>query len=262
MTQLSNSWGERWLLWHCRLIWGGSLYPKSKTPRGRMVGLSGHPCQTPQDPGREAESPGSGLPLHKYSRGRGSSKELSQRLSSQRSSFQGNVSPSASTEEPPLSPPQRSWTPEPQTSFPNMVCLVSLLHLCDQTLLWEDQAGSAPPWCPVTTQTSMTTVSNRLMMLQPWLEKQRCNILSTVLSFYCLSVSKLHSFQKKHEMIKNNPQMCFFLLLLLSFHKPKRKRLTTLYGYNAMISLNKLIFCNEILNLPSLKPLKLTLKQT
>lgn len=110
MTQLQNSWGERSLLWHCRLIWGGSLYRKSKTPRGRMVGLSGHPYKTPQDPGREAESPGSGLPLQKYRRGRGSSRELSQRLSSQRNSFQGNVSLSPSTEEPSLSAPWQSWT--------------------------------------------------------------------------------------------------------------------------------------------------------
>lgn len=75
-----------------------------------MVGFSGHPYRTPQDPGREAESPGSGLPLQKYRRGRGSSRELSQRLSSQRNSFQGNVSLSPSTEEPSLSALQQSWT--------------------------------------------------------------------------------------------------------------------------------------------------------
>lgn len=38
----------------------GSLYLRSKTPGGRVVGFSGHPYTTPRDPGREAESPGSG----------------------------------------------------------------------------------------------------------------------------------------------------------------------------------------------------------
>lgn len=125
------------------LIWGGSLYPKSKTPEGRMLDLSGHPYKTPQDPGREAESPGSGLPLHKHRRGRGSSRGLLQRLSSQRNSFQGNVSLSLSTEEPSLSTLQLSRTLDRQTSFLNAVCFVLVLHLRAQTLLWEDQAGSA-----------------------------------------------------------------------------------------------------------------------
>lgn len=143
MAHLWNSWGERLLLWHCWLIWGGSLYPKSKTARGRMVGLSGHPYKTPQDPGREAESPGSGLPLHKYRRGRGSPRELSQRLSSQGNSFQGNVSLSLSTEEPSPDTQQLSWTLDRQTSFLHTDFLVLVLHLCAQTLLWEDQAGPA-----------------------------------------------------------------------------------------------------------------------
>lgn len=60
--------------------------------------------------------------------------------------------------------------------FLNTVCFFSLLHLCAQTLLWEDQAGSAHTQCPVTIQTSTKTVSNRLMMLQPWLERQGWNI--------------------------------------------------------------------------------------
>lgn len=70
-----------------------SLYPKSKTPEGRMVGLSGHPNLTPQDPGREAEDPGSGLPPAQIQTGSWVIWGAHTKLSSQRSSFQGNVFP-------------------------------------------------------------------------------------------------------------------------------------------------------------------------
>lgn len=95
-----------------------------------MVGLSGHPYKTPQDPGREAESPGSGLPLQKYRRGRGSSRELSQRLSSQRNSFQGNVSLSPSTEEPSLSAPGSVDPGVSSTWFVFFRCCISAHRRC------------------------------------------------------------------------------------------------------------------------------------
>lgn len=96
MAHLWNSWGERLLLWQCRLIWEALFTPKSKTPEGRMVGLSGHPNTTPQVPGREAENPGSGLPPAQIQTGSWVIWGAHMRLSSQRSSFQGNVALSPS----------------------------------------------------------------------------------------------------------------------------------------------------------------------
>lgn len=69
----------------------GSPYPKSKTLEGRMEGLSGHLSPTPQDPGKDAENPGSGLPPAQIQTGSWVIWEAHMRLSSQRSSFQGNV---------------------------------------------------------------------------------------------------------------------------------------------------------------------------
>lgn len=206
-----------------------------------MVGLSGHPYKTPQDPGREAESPGSGLPLHKYRRGRGSSKELSQRLSSQRNSFQGNVSLSPSTEEPLLS----TLTLDRQTSFPNTVCFVSLLHLCAQTLLWEDQARPGQHTHSVLLQSKhpLKRYRTRWWCCSPGLKSNaaifQANTEHSPVSLYCMSVRKLQSFQAKKKKEKSMRWLkiiqSFFLLLLLSFHKLKKKQLTTFYGHNAIM---------------------------
>lgn len=67
----------------------GLYLPQSKTPEGRIAGLSDHTNLAPQNPGREAENPGSGLPLHKYRRGRGSSGELTQGFHPREAHFRG-----------------------------------------------------------------------------------------------------------------------------------------------------------------------------
>lgn len=139
--------------------------PQNKTPEGRMVGLSGHPNSTPQDPGREAESSGSGLltPLHKYRQGRGSSGELTQSFHPAEAHFRGmqlflHLD---------RSPVRWRWTQGltglfSQTGlfgFDSASRCMSLRLL--QTLLWEDQAGSVHSWCSVTIQTCTKSVSNR-----------------------------------------------------------------------------------------------------
>lgn len=114
----------------------GLSLPQKQNTQGQNGGLVWPPLQDSPGSWQGGREPRIRAPPAQIQRGRGSSKELSQRLSSQRNSFQGNVSLSPSTEEPLLS----TLTLDRQTSFPNTVCFVSLLHLCAQTLLWEDQA--------------------------------------------------------------------------------------------------------------------------
>lgn len=117
--------------------------PKAKHWRAEWWACLATPTRLPRILAGRQRAQDQGSPLHKYRRGRGSSRGLPQRLSSRRNSFQGNVSLSLSTEEPSLSALQPGWTLDRRTSFLNAVCFVLVLHLRAQTLLWEDQAGSA-----------------------------------------------------------------------------------------------------------------------
>lgn len=48
MAHLWNSWGERLLLWQCRLIWGSLFTPKAKHPRAEWWACLATPTRLPR----------------------------------------------------------------------------------------------------------------------------------------------------------------------------------------------------------------------
>lgn len=129
-----------------------------------MVGLSGHPYTTPQDPGREAESPGSGLPLCTNTDGvvghLGSSHKAfipKKLISGECVSFSIDIGVLPEPRVAELNPGSTDMFPR------NGLFCFGAASRCTsprpvQTLLWEDQAGSL---CSITIQTLTKTVSNR-----------------------------------------------------------------------------------------------------
>lgn len=140
-----------------------------------MVGLSGHPETTPQDHGREAENPGSGLPPCTNTDGvvghLGSSHKAfipKKLISGECVSFSFYIGVLL---QPYVAKMKPGWT----DMFPQnrLFCFGAVSQVISphpgQTLLWEDQAGSTHR-CSVTIQTLTKTVSNG-QNVRPWIKK-------------------------------------------------------------------------------------------
>lgn len=129
MAHLWNSRGERLLLWQCLLIWGALFTPKAKhlgaewwaclaTLRRLPRIMAGRQRTLDQDSPPAQIQTGSWVIWGAHTR-----------LSSQRSSFQGNVSLSPSTKESSFSPTWLRWNLDGQTCSLRTVCFVLALRL-------------------------------------------------------------------------------------------------------------------------------------
>lgn len=89
IAHLWNSWGERLLLWQCRLIWGALFTPKAKHRRAEWRACLATPTRLPRILAGRQRTQDQGSPLHKYRRGRGSSGELTWGFHPREAHFRG-----------------------------------------------------------------------------------------------------------------------------------------------------------------------------
>lgn len=85
----TDSYGERLVLWQCRLIWGVLFSPKAKHRRAEWKACLANLTRHPRILAGRKRTQDQGSPLHKYRRGHGSSGELTQSFHPREAHFRG-----------------------------------------------------------------------------------------------------------------------------------------------------------------------------